>query len=125
MMPVAYASSRLIAIVFPDITFFFPSQACQAPNYYIYYDYDKSLTMFLSIYCDYDQYNLVFHLFSNVFIKDIIFLLSSFYDPIKGRSSHRDRFYNISVLQMQSKSFKDTVEGIHFIVKLPALDLRF
>ena len=54
MISVAYASSRLVAIAFPDISFLFPSQACQAANYYIYYDYDKSLMMFLSIYDDYD-----------------------------------------------------------------------
>ena len=66
MISVAYASSRLVAIAFPDISFLFPSQACQAANYYIYYDYDKSLMMFLSIYDDYDwskMFSFVFKCF--------------------------------------------------------------
>ena len=48
-MSVAYTSLRLTAIVFPELSFFFPYQTCQTANCYIYYNNDQSITMFLSI----------------------------------------------------------------------------
>ena len=62
---------------------------------------------------------LVAEQIKNIIQKYNIYVITNVID----RSSHREVFYKIVVLHLWSKTFKNTGEGVYFLVKLQAVSI--